>query len=304
VSFSSGSSSFGQAKEDEQYSHGPRLMTTFHTYLCTICHQTQIRFSVNCTNCHAANSLVELKPPKQGEESPKIIPMSEVEIIDRERYDTPINENLNGGITHNSMTIIAGVPGGGKSTITLKTLCHIAAMPEPPLLLYITSEEGPEMIKLRSQLINVSPSIGGVIHLLAETELERIIRAIKEFLRQPSSMSNDQSAMSYFVVLDSINAVLSRNSTSAPGSPSNIVKTLNALHSLRTKYHELTIFIVGHANKQGKIAGPLTLQHMVDTVLLLEVDKSNSRILTTLKNRFGPSGIRSTFELQSLVHAG
>lgn len=273
----------------------------FHTYICTSCHQTQIRFSVNCTNCHATNSLVELKPSKQSEEGPKIIPMSEVEIIDRERYNTPINENLNGGIPHNSMTIIAGVPGGGKSTITLKTLCYIAAMSSPPQLLYITSEEGPEMIKLRSQLINVSSSIGSVIHLFAETELERIVRAVKDFLLHGSPMSDELSATSYFVVLDSINAVMSKTSTSAPGSPSNIVKTLNALHTLRTKHKELTVFIVGHANKQGKIAGPLTLQHMVDTVLLLEIDKSNSRILTTLKNRFGPSGIKTTFDLQSFV---
>ena len=290
----------------------------FKTYFCTVCHQTQIRFSVNCTNCHAANSLVELKPTKQSEDSPKIIPMSEVEIIDRERYSTPINENLNGGITHNSMTILAGVPGGGKSTITLKTLCIIAATPDPPQLLYITSEEGPEMIKLRSQLINITsplprgtvdsqsvnqqgvPSeIASRIHLLAETELERIIRALKDFLLSKTPMSYEPSAMNYFVVLDSINAVLSKNSTSAPGSPSNIVKTLNSLHSLRTKHKELTIFIVGHANKQGKIAGPLTLQHMVDTVLLLEIDKSNSRTLSTLKNRFGPSGIKTTFNLQS-----
>ena len=269
----------------------------FKTYLCTICHQTQIRFSVNCTNCHAANSLVEMKPAKQGEESPKIIPMSDVEIIERDRYDTPINKNLNGGITHNSITIIAGVPGGGKSTITLKTLSHIAAMSEPPQLLYITSEEGPEMIKLRSQLINVSPSIGSVIHLLAETELERIVRAVKEFLLSKPPTNYEQSATSYFVVLDSINAVKSRTSPSAPGSPSNIVKTLNVLHTLRTTYKELTVLIVGHANKQGKIAGPLTLQHMVDTVLLLEIDKSNSRILTTLKNRYGPSGIKSSLDL-------
>lgn len=274
---------------------------SFKTYICTACHQTQIRFSVNCTNCHAANSLVELKPTKQAEESPKIIPMSEVDIIDRDRYSTPINENLNGGITHNSMTILAGVPGGGKSTITLKTLCYIAAMQDPPQLLYVTSEEGPEMIKLRSQLINVNPSIGGVIHLLAETEIERTIRAVKDFLLTKSPMSHEPSAMSYVVVLDSINAVQSKTSTSAPGSPSNIVKTLNAFHSLRTKHHELTIFIVGHANKQGKIAGPLTLQHMVDTVLLLEVDKSNSRILTTLKNRFGPSGIKTSFDLNSFI---
>ncbi len=93
----------------------------------------------------------------------------------------------------------------------------------------------------------------------------------------------------------------SKTSTSTPGSPSNIVKTLNALHSLRRKHHELTVLIVGHANKQGKVAGPLTLQHLVDTVVLLEIDKSNSRILTTLKNRFGPSGIRTSFELQALV---
>ena len=278
-------------------------MTLFKIYLCTICHQTQIRFSVNCTNCHAANSLVELKPSKQGEESPKIIPMSEVEIVDRERYDTPINENLSGGITHNSMTIIAGVPGGGKSTITLKTLCHIAAMSEPPQLLYITSEEGPEMIKLRSQLIKVSPPVASVINLLAETELERIARAIKDFILAKPPMSSEQSDINYFVVIDSINAVKSRTSASAPGSPSNIVKTLNVLHTLRTKRKELTVFIVGHANKQGKIAGPLTLQHMVDTVLLLEIDKSNSRILTTLKNRFGPSGLQTSFDLQSIVQS-
>jgi DNA repair protein RadA/Sms len=283
----------------------------FKTYICLNCHQTQIRFSVNCTNCHAVNSLIELKPLRQSEEKPQIIPMNEVEIIDRDRYNTTINENLNGGITHNSMTIIAGVPGGGKSTITLKTLCLIAATDPPPRILYITSEEGPEMIKLRSRLINTSPSIAGVINLLAETELERIVRAVKGFLLLPSIQSTDLtepvqgSPMSHelpaFVVLDSINAVRSKTSDSAPGSPSNIVKTLNAFHSLRTKNDELTVLIVAHANKQGKIAGPLTLQHMVDTVLFLDVDKTDTRILTTIKNRFGPSGIKTSFDLQLFV---
>ncbi|MCL4540146.1 MAG: DNA repair protein RadA [Bacteroidetes bacterium] len=274
--------------------------------------------------------------------------MNEVEIIDHERYNTPINANLNGGITHNSMTILAGVPGGGKSTISLKILCFIAAMPvpsgeQPPQLLYITSEEGPEMIKLRSQLINAASSqaeqrfpleseqgtdtsralpyalCASRIHLLAETELERIVRAIRDFLNRerpttydqlpsrslavPDSPSPPFSPSRSFVVLDSINAVKSKTSTSAPGSPSNIVKTLNALHALRTKNKELTVFIVGHANKQGKIAGPLTLQHLVDTVLFLDIDKDGStRTLTTLKNRFGPSGIKTLIDLPLDLH--
>jgi DNA repair protein RadA/Sms len=227
--------------------------------------------------------------------------MNEVEIIDRDRYNTPINGNLNGGITHNSMTIIAGVPGGGKSTMTLQTLCLIAASENPPRILYITSEEGPEMIKLRSQLLNTSPSIAGAINLLAETELEQIVRAVKDFLLHVSPMSYEPSANNYFVVLDSINAVKSRTSDSAPGSPSNIVKMLNAFHTVRTRSHNLTILIVAHANKQGKIAGPLTLQHMVDTVLSLDVDKTNTRVLTTIKNRFGPSRIQTAIDLQLLV---
>jgi DNA repair protein RadA/Sms len=98
------------------------------------------------------------------------------------------------------------------------------------------------------------------------------------------------------IILDSINAVRSGSSLSPPGSPSNITKTLNMLHHLRLK-KEVTItqIIIAHANKQRTVAGPLTLQHMVDIVLFFNIEKDGKRTITTLKNRFGPSNIKTTF---------
>jgi DNA repair protein RadA/Sms len=250
-------------------------------YICKVCKDTQLSFTLKCRTCASFLSLEKIIP------EPQILTLDELEITEIRKLKTPIDENLNEGLPLGSMTILAGVPGAGKSTLALEIINQILLTEQIPVL-YISSEEPPEMIKIRA--LRCAPEL---IHndnfkILCETIIERIRDAIKSVLTSEDMI----------IVLDSINAVVAGKSKSAPGSPSNIIKALNMLHNFRkTQEFKPTFLIISHANKQKAIAGPLTLQHMVDIVLFLDIEKDNSRTLTTLKNRFGPAGIKTTLNL-------
>jgi len=195
------------------------------------------------------------------------------------------------------MTIMAGVPGAGKSTLALKIANEILKQNDI-LTLYISSEEPPELIKQRA--IRVAPEL---IHnqnfkILCETILEKIKDAISQILNPQSQTPNPENQEQTFIILDSINAVKSGKTLSPPGSPSNIIKTLNMLHNLRIQHSpKPTTLIIAHANKQRAIAGPLTLQHMVDIVLFFNIEKDGSRTISTLKNRFAETNTKTTTNL-------
>jgi DNA repair protein RadA/Sms len=203
-------------------------------------------------------------------------------------FKTPIDENLSSGLPERTITVIAGLPGAGKSTLALQIANEILKREEIKIL-YISSEEPPELIKQRAQRVTPELIYNDDFKILCETLTEKIKDGITTFLE-----TNPES----LIILDSINALRSGSSLSPPGSPSNITKTLNMLHHLRLK-NEFTItqIIIAHANKQRTVAGPLTLQHMVDIVLFFDIEKDGKRTITTLKNRFGPAGIKTIQKL-------
>lgn len=255
-------------------------------YTCKNCGRTQLGFTLKCRFCFA---FLTLEPVKQ---EPKILTLDQIDLTETEKFSTPLDKAI-GPIPSGSMTVLAGVPGAGKSTLALQIANSILQKYDLTCL-YISSEEPPEMIKQRA--LRVAPELTKTdkFLLLCETSLEIIKSSIQ---------SITENFNSFFLILDSINAVKSTKTNSAPGSPSNIIKTLNLLHTFRTKQKNLTILIIAHANKQRAIAGPLTLQHMVDITLFFDIEKDETpkgslgtRTLSVLKNRFSPSGIKITLD--------
>jgi len=260
-------------------------------YICKVCKRTQISFTTKCIHCFSFLSLEKIH------QTANILTLDQIELKEIKKFKTPIDENLGDGLPQGSMTILAGIPGAGKSTLTLKIIQEILANETNIHCLYISSEEHPEMIKSRA--LRVAPELNhdDRFLIICETNLEIIKNTIKNIITStlPQSAKAIPSGNAHlFIVLDSINAVKSNTSKSHPGSPSNIIKTLNTLQNIRNQTNRTTTLIIAHANKQRTIAGPLTLQHMVDIVLFFNIEKDNSRTLTTLKNRFGPSGVKTT----------
>jgi len=249
-------------------------------FQCQRCKRIQPNFTTRCLFCAGFLTLEKIKDPLL------ILSLDEIETPELKFFKTPIDENLSSGLPERTITVIAGLPGAGKSTLALKIANEILKREEIKIL-YISSEEPPELIKQRAQRFTPELIYNDDFKILCETITEKIKDGITSFLEtNPESM----------IILDSINAVRSGSSLSPPGSPSNITKTLNMLHHLRLK-NEFTItqIIIAHANKQRTVAGPLTLQHMVDIVLFFDIEKNGKRTITTLKNRFGPSNIKTTF---------
>ncbi len=249
-------------------------------YTCKNCGRTQLGFSLKCRSCFA---FLSLEPIKQ---EPKILTLDQIDLTEIEKFSTPIDE-ATGLIPSGSMTVLAGVPGAGKSTLALQIANSIIKNHDLTCL-YISSEEPPEMIKQRA--LKTTPELTETekFLLLCETSLELIKSSLQTITEKFNQI---------FLILDSINAVKSNKTNSAPGSPSNIIKTINLLHIFRTRHKNLTILIIAHANKQRAIAGPLTLQHMVDITLFFDIEKDGTRTLTVLKNRFAPSGIKITLSI-------
>ena len=209
--------------------------------------------------------------------------LSEIETTDEDKLRTGINELdrvLGGGIVAGSLTLVGGDPGIGKSTLLLQTCRNLAS--EGKKVLYISGEESLKQIKLRA---NRMGEFKEDLYLLCETNLE-VIRNIIE-TRKPD-----------MVVIDSIQTMYSEEVSSAPGSVSQVRESTNVFMQL-AKGLGIPIFIVGHVTKEGTVAGPRVLEHMVDTVLYFEGDRHASyRILRGVKNRFGSTNEIGVFEMR------
>jgi len=245
-----------------------------------------------CPGCGEWNSLVEELAAPQPASVPRGIGMTghnkpetlhDISVQEEERYGTGMNELdrvLGGGIVRGSLILIGGDPGIGKSTLLLQRCNHLGK--EGKRFLYISGDESARQIKMRANRLRVSAE---GIFLLSETNLDLIMNHVEDV--QPD-----------FLVVDSIQTIFRPQMASAPGSVSQVREATAVLMGL-AKTTGVAVFIVGHVTKEGAIAGPRVLEHMVDTVLYFEGERHYTyRILRSVKNRFGSTNEIGLFEMR------
>ena len=263
-------------------------------FFCQNCGHEESKWLGQCPACKEWNTFVEEKVtvPKAGNASalgpaggaaPQPVLLTSVDTDDDERIRTGIGELdrvLGGGIVQGSLVLVGGDPGIGKSTLLLQVCQKLSAMGKK--ILYISGEESLKQIKLRADRMG---TFSENLYLLCETNLELIRSSIE---RQKPDMA----------VIDSIQTMYNEEVSSAPGSVSQVRESTNVLLQL-AKGLDIAIFIVGHVTKEGTVAGPRVLEHMVDTVLYFEGDRHVSyRILRGVKNRFGSTNEIGVFEMR------
>lgn len=252
-------------------------------YQCQGCGYTSPKWLGKCPDCGEWNSFTEeervAKLKRQKTAEPVVL--SEISHSEKSRYSTDIKEldrTLGGGVVMGSVVLIGGDPGIGKSTLILQSLSGLSKLGN---VLYVSGEESPEQVKLRADRLKIRSN---QITLLPETSLEGII-------------SVAQKLDPHVIVIDSIQTIFSLELPSAPGSVGQIRECATKLMFLAKK-HGVPLFIIGHVTKEGAIAGPKVLEHIVDTVLYFEGDKGNPfRILRAVKNRFGSTNEIGVFEM-------
>ncbi|MDP9045650.1 MAG: DNA repair protein RadA [Pseudomonadota bacterium] len=251
-------------------------------YTCTECGATSAKWLGKCPGCGAWNTLVETvaeAAPKNRYQagarglvaSQPVATLSEIEATDVDRQPTGIDELdrvLGGGIVAGGVVLIGGDPGIGKSTLLLQALDELSRrMPA----LYVTGEESGAQVALRSRRLGLD---GSRVRVLAEIQLEKIMATLE--IEQPA-----------VCVIDSIQTVYSEQLSSAPGSVAQVRECAAQLTRV-AKGSGITIVLVGHVTKEGALAGPRVLEHIVDTVLYFEGDTHSSfRLVRAIKNRFG-----------------
>ena len=260
-------------------------------FFCTECGNETPKWLGRCPACGAWNTVVERPAPSESRKRggapvvsgtlrrPQALP--DVEAADELRFHTGMDELdrvLGGGAVKGSLVLVGGAPGIGKSTLMLQicdNLCRFAKV------LYVSGEESERQIKLRAQRLGI---MGTDLYLYSETSLEEIISAVEA--QRPD-----------ILIVDSIQTIYNSESTSSPGSVAQVKECTMALMQL-AKGHGITIFVVGHINKEGSLAGPKVLEHIVDCVLHFEGDEHSSyRILRAAKNRFGATNEIGVFEM-------
>lgn len=268
------------------------MAKTKTVFYCTQCGNETPKWQGQCPACGTWNSIVEqpnqpkTAAAKRGAEigihfGSKAQRLTEIETTDELRFLTGMNELdrvLGGGAVKGSLVLIGGAPGIGKSTLMLQICDELC---KKCVVLYASGEESAKQIKLRSQRLGVNASS---LYLLSETGLEDIIESVHEI--KPD-----------ILIVDSIQTMSIGNAETAPGSISQVKQCTTALMNL-AKTEDLTIFVIGHINKEGSIAGPKVLEHMVDCVLYFEGDQHLAfRILRAAKNRFGATNEIGVFEM-------
>ena len=263
-------------------------------FFCQNCGHEESKWLGQCPACKEWNTFVEEKitvsaggksgaARSEKETDINIVPLMNVSTDEDERIQTQIQELdrvLGGGIVEGSLVLVGGDPGIGKSTLLLQVCQKLSSINKK--VLYISGEESLKQIKLRA---NRMGEFSGNLFLLCETNLEMIRTAIE---KQKPDM----------VVIDSIQTMYSEEVTSAPGSVSQVRESTNVFMQL-AKGMNIAVFIVGHVTKEGTVAGPRVLEHMVDTVLYFEGDRHASyRILRSVKNRFGSTNEIGVFEMR------
>src|SRR5687768_3620346 len=249
-------------------------------YACTECGGQTLKWQGQCPHCQAWNTLVEAVSEKAASrftpvsESREVQSLSEVEAEEEQRYSTGLIEFdrvLGGGLVQGGVVLLGGDPGIGKSTLLLQALCQMSCGPVASNVLYVSGEESARQVALRAKRLALNAK---AVHLLAEIQLEKIQAALTE--RKPD-----------IAVIDSIQTIYSEALQSAPGSVAQVRECAAQLTRL-AKASGTCIILVGHVTKEGALAGPRVLEHMVDTVLYFEGDTHSSfRLVRAFKNRFG-----------------
>jgi DNA repair protein RadA/Sms len=265
-------------------------------FMCQECGYESAKWMGKCPGCHQWNSMVEefVAPTNQrargfvtstdtGHKKPE--PLHTIKGEAEDRISTNIgelNRVLGGGIVPGSLVLVGGDPGIGKSTLLLQASARLAEQGQT--VLYVSGEESVKQTKMRSDRLNI---LAEKLYVLAETDLDYIERAIDEI--NPA-----------LVVIDSIQTVFQSTVTSAPGSVSQVRECTSHLMRI-AKTKGVAVFIVGHVTKEGAIAGPRMLEHMVDAVLYFEGERHHAyRLLRAVKNRFGSTNELGVFEMKEV----
>jgi len=258
-------------------------------WVCQDCGYETIKYIGKCPDCGAWGSLVEeTETPVLNKKTVLVdnaepaCPINNVQLSHSIRFTTGLSEfdrTLGGGFVQGSLVLIAGDPGIGKSTILLQTSNAIA---KERTVLYVSAEESASQVKLRAQRLGVDSD---KLYVYSQSNFE-LIKQQLEFVKPA------------VLIIDSIQAVYTQNITSSPGSVSQIRECTNELMTI-AKSQNITVIVVGHVTKDGTIAGPKVLEHMVDTVIYFEGDRYKSyRILRSIKNRFGNTAEVGIFEMK------
>ena len=266
------------------------MAKTKTVFYCTSCGNETPKWQGRCSACGAWNTLEEhiekpmtitrakSAPVGQSRKPQKI---SEVDCVDEIRFSTGMGELdrvLGGGAVAGSLVLVGGAPGIGKSTLLLQICNSLCAGRQ---VLYVSGEESERQLKLRAQRLGVAPD---ALYILSETRLSDILEAVEE-------MKPD------ILIADSVQTLYNEENDSSPGSVSQVKDCTMSLMHL-SKSQGVTVFVVGHINKDGNIAGPKVLEHMVDCVLYFEGDQNSSyRLLRAAKNRFGSTNEIGVFEM-------
>ena len=262
-------------------------------FFCQNCGYESAKWMGQCPGCKEWNTFVEELVDRKalsgsGKRKPaseaKPVPLSSVVASNEERVSTNMKELdrvLGGGIVRGSLVLVGGDPGIGKSTLLLQVCRNLSAQGQS--VLYVSGEESLQQIKIRAERIG---TFTDHLQLLCETNLD-LIREVIE--RQKPQI----------VVIDSVQTMYNDSVGSAPGSVSQVREATSVLMQI-AKGMDISIFIVGHVTKEGVVAGPRVLEHMVDTVLYFEGDRHESyRILRGVKNRFGSTNEIGVFEMRA-----
>ncbi|SUB97720.1 DNA repair protein RadA [Prevotella disiens] len=265
-------------------------------YVCDNCGQESSKWIGKCPNCGQWNTFKEIRVAQEtatkiGERltnnvlgtkkrnvAQSLNKITSAEEIRINMHDEELNRVLGGGLVVGSMVLIGGEPGIGKSTLTLQTILNTNRK-----VLYVSGEESPQQIKMRAQ--RIADVLPDNIIILSETSIEKIFQSIKDV--QPE-----------LLVVDSIQTVQTETVASSAGSITQIRESAAALLQL-AKTTNIPIILIGHINKEGSIAGPKVLEHIVDTVLQFEGDQHYMyRILRSIKNRFGSTSELGIYEMR------
>ncbi|WP_337866920.1 DNA repair protein RadA [Ignavibacterium sp.] len=255
-------------------------------YICSTCGYESLRWLGKCPECESWNSFTEEIVETGKRKSEKAIlkspvhNLSEIKATEEERIVTGITEFdrvLGGGLMPGSVVLLGGDPGIGKSTLAMQAASGIKEK-----VLYVTGEESEKQIKLRSSRLKIKSDS---LYILAETELNQVIAAIESL--KPS-----------VIIIDSIQTMYRNELDNSPGTVTQIRECTTLLMDEAKKKH-LAVVIIGHVTKEGIIAGPKILEHMVDTVIQFEGEANHSfRILRSQKNRFGSTNEIGVFEMR------
>ncbi len=278
-------------------------------YVCSNCGQESAKWIGKCPNCGQWNTFKQIKisgdsgstaaknvamSMRHGgadmlfgahtENTERPIKLNEINAADEPRidmHDAEFNRVLGGGMVPGSIVLLGGEPGIGKSTLTLQTIIN---MPEHKVL-YVSGEESAHQIKLRAERMNIRNLPTDHISILCETGLEKIFQRITECKPE-------------MVIIDSIQTIATEDVDSSPGSVSQVRECAAALLRF-AKTSGIPVILIGHINKEGTLAGPKILEHIVDTVIQFEGDQHYMyRILRSIKNRFGSTSELGIYEMQ------